>query len=258
MRDVRRLLGGPHGQLHQRAARLGLRDEAARRGLGRRAVRPRPGAVRGRDARPPPGRGRSRGRRERRRQRAGRLPHRRGAARRRAGIRGPGRGGFARSVGLYSAAAAVALGAGRVVYADTDEGRLAQAGELGAEPYAVPAGDDGRPAWPPRLGRFPVTVDASGDHAGLHTAIRSTAANGHCTSVAVYFEPETPLPLLEMYTRGCTFHTSRVHARALIPDVLEHVTAGRLEPQRVTSAVVGFDDAPDALADPPTKLVLVP
>ncbi|HEX8053631.1 MAG TPA: alcohol dehydrogenase catalytic domain-containing protein, partial [Thermoleophilaceae bacterium] len=32
-------------------------------------------------------------------------------------------GGFARSVGLYATAAAVALGASRVVYADTDEGR---------------------------------------------------------------------------------------------------------------------------------------
>jgi alcohol dehydrogenase len=99
-------------------------------------------------------------------------------------------------------------------------------------------------------------VDASGDHAGLHAAVRSTAANGTCTSVAIYFEPETPLPLLEMYTRGCTLHTSRVHARALIPEVLELLAESRLEPQRVTSAVVSFDDAPAALADPPTKLVL--
>jgi alcohol dehydrogenase len=168
-------------------------------------------------------------------------------------------GGFARSVGLYAAASAVALGSPRVVYADTDAGRLAQAAAVGAEPLPVPPGDDGSgPAWPKRLGRFPITVDASGDHGGLHAAIRSTVPNGTCTSVAIYFEPETPLPLLEMYTRGCTLHASRVHARAVIPDVLALVTAGRLEPQRVTSAVVGFDDAADALADPPTKLVLVP
>ena len=166
-------------------------------------------------------------------------------------------GGQARSVGLYAVAAAVALGAGRVVYADGDEGRLARAAELGAEPVAVPAADGGAPDWPKRLGRFPITVDASGDRAGLHAAVHSTAANGTCTSVAIYFEPETPLPLLEMYTRGCTLHTSRVHARATIPRVLELVGAGRLEPRRVTSAVVGFDEAEDALRDPPTKLVLV-
>lgn len=167
-------------------------------------------------------------------------------------------GGFARSVGLYAVASAVALGAPRVVYADTDEGRLERAAAIGAEPLPVSAGGDGATDWPKRLGRFPVTVDASGDHGGLHAAIRSTAPSGTCTSVAIYFEPETPLPLLEMYTRGCTLHTSRVHARAVIPDVLALVADGRLEPQAVTSAVVGFDDAPDALADPPTKLILVP
>jgi threonine dehydrogenase-like Zn-dependent dehydrogenase len=100
-------------------------------------------------------------------------------------------------------------------------------------------------------------VDASGDHGGLHAAIRSATANGTVTSVAIYFEPATPLPLLEMYTRGCTLHASRVHARAVIPEVLGLVELGSLEPERVTSAVVGFDDAEDALADPPTKLVLV-
>jgi alcohol dehydrogenase len=159
-------------------------------------------------------------------------------------------GGLARSVGLYAAACAVALGAGRVVYADTDAGRLERASAVGAEPIEV--GDE----WPRKLGRFPITVDASGTHEGLHAAIRSTAADGTCTSVAIYFEPETPLPMLEMYTRGCKLHTARVSARAEIPAVLDLVASGRLDPALVTSQVVGFDAACDALADPPTKLVL--
>jgi threonine dehydrogenase-like Zn-dependent dehydrogenase len=166
-------------------------------------------------------------------------------------------GGFARSVGLYAVACARALGAARVVYADSDEGRLERAAALGAEPLALPPGDGGRPVWPAKLGRFPITVDASGHHAGLHAAVRSTAPHGICTSVAIYFEPQTPLPLLEMYTRGCTLHTSRCDARALIPDVLALIAAGKLDPSLVTSAVVGFDDAPEALVEPPTKLVLV-
>jgi threonine dehydrogenase-like Zn-dependent dehydrogenase len=160
-------------------------------------------------------------------------------------------GGWARSVGLYAVASALALGASRVVFADTDEGRLERAAALGAETIAVADG------WPAKLGRFPITVDASGDHAGLHAALRSTAADGTCTSVAIYFEPTTPLPLLEMYTRGCTLHTGRVHARTVIPEVLALVSAGRLDPALVTSAVVPFADAADALAEPPTKLILV-
>jgi threonine dehydrogenase-like Zn-dependent dehydrogenase len=157
-------------------------------------------------------------------------------------------GGFARSVGLYATACALALGASRVVYADTDAGRRERAAALGAEPLEVTE-------WPGKFGRFAVTVDASGSHAGLHAALRSTAADGICTSVAIYFEPATPLPLLEMYTRGCTLHTSRCHARALIPEVLALIDDG-LDPATVTSAVVGFDDAEAALADLPTKLVL--
>jgi threonine dehydrogenase-like Zn-dependent dehydrogenase len=162
-------------------------------------------------------------------------------------------GGFARSVGLYAAACARALGAARVVYADTDPGRLERAAAVGAEPLELPA--DGAPG---KLGRFPVTVDASGRHDGLHAALGSTAPDGVCTSVAIYFEPATPVPLLEMYTRGCTLHTGRCHARALIPDVLALVGDGRLDPALVTSAVGGFGDAEAALAEPPTKLILVP
>jgi threonine dehydrogenase-like Zn-dependent dehydrogenase len=167
-------------------------------------------------------------------------------------------GGSARSVGLYAAACAKALGAERIVYADTDRGRLYCAAAVGADPVELPAGDDGAPEWPAKFGRFPITVDASGRHAGLHAALRSTAPDGVCTSVAIYFEQATPVPLLEMYTRGCTLHTGRCHARALIPEVLGLIAGGRLDPALVTSAVVGFDDAESALAEPPTKLVLVP
>src|SRR5918999_2765756 len=48
-------------------------------------------------------------------------------------------GGFARSVGLYAAACAKALGASRVVYADSDEGRLEAAAAVGAEPVEAGA-----------------------------------------------------------------------------------------------------------------------
>ena len=77
----------------------------------------------------------------------------------------------------------------------------------------------------------------------------STAPDGTCTSVAVHFEPTTPVPLLVMYTRGCTLHTGRCHARAFIPEVLALIDAGRLDPALVTRVVVGFDDAEVALVD---------
>jgi threonine dehydrogenase-like Zn-dependent dehydrogenase len=158
--------------------------------------------------------------------------------------------GGAGDVALYAVAVAVALESEQVDYVDTDHRRLQVAETIGAK--AIEQRVDGS-----RLGRYPVTVDHSGETVGLHSAIRSTEPEGTCTSTAIYFAPETPLPLLDMYTRGITFRTSRVNARAVIPDVLALVSTGRLRPELVTSAVVSWDDADTALADLSAKTVIV-
>jgi alcohol dehydrogenase len=156
-------------------------------------------------------------------------------------------GAGAGSIGLYAAALAVALGAESVTYVDADAGRRNTAQALGVQTVAET---------PPRLGPFPITVDASADPDGLRLALRSTAPDGTCTSTGIYFEPHE-LPLLEMYTKGVTFHTGRVHARAAMPQVLDLAASGALHPELVTSRVVPWDDAPEALLDGGwTKLVI--
>jgi threonine dehydrogenase-like Zn-dependent dehydrogenase len=60
-----------------------------------------------------------------------------------------------------------------------------------------------------------------------------------------------------MYTRGVTFVTARVDARAVIPKALALVTDGRLDPSLVTETVAPWDDAPDALATHTAKTVIV-
>ena len=64
------------------------------------------------------------------------------------------------------------------------------------------------------------------------------------------------MPLFEMYTNGIEFRIGRVMARPLIPQLLEMAAAGSLHPDRVTSKVVGWDDAADAVPDPETKLIV--
>lgn len=150
------------------------------------------------------------------------------------------------SIGLYAAGIAVAMGAGRVVYHDHDPDRLAIAAALGADCA------EGPPAR--KAGAFPVTVNASGTEAGLRCAINSTAFDGVCTSTSVYAD-DPALPLFAMYSRCCTFHTGRAHARAAIPALLDLVIDG-FDPSPVTSAVIAWDDAADALADPPMKVVV--
>ncbi len=64
------------------------------------------------------------------------------------------------------------------------------------------------------------------------------------------------MPLLEMFTNGITVVTSRTSSRPIIPDILAAVVDGRIHPERVTSSVVAWDDAIDALLELPTKLVM--
>jgi alcohol dehydrogenase len=158
-------------------------------------------------------------------------------------------GAAAGSIGLYAAALAVALGSESVLYVDGDEGRRERAQALGAQTLAQ---------MPRRVGPYPITVDASADADGLGLALRSTSPDGVCTSTSIYFGEPPSLPLLEMYTKGITFRTGRANAREAIPHVLDLAAAGSLRADLVTSAIVDWDQAPAALAEPGwTKLVIV-
>jgi threonine dehydrogenase-like Zn-dependent dehydrogenase len=157
--------------------------------------------------------------------------------------------GGAGSIDVYATALALALGAERVDYVGPRASVRERAAALGANVI----GD----AYVERLGPYPITVDAStGEHAGLHLALRSTEPEGICTSIPIYAEETTPIPLFEMYTKGITFRTGMVSARPLMDELLALVASGRFAPERVTSAVVPFDDAAEALAEPFDKLVL--
>jgi len=157
-------------------------------------------------------------------------------------------GAAAGSIGLYAAGLAVALGAASTMYVDADERRRQTATKLGADTLAEK---------PRRLGPYPITVDASADPNGLALALRSTAPYGVCTSTAIYFAEQPQMPLLEMYTKGITFRTGRVHARGAMPHVLELAASGALHPELVTTAVVPWSQAPDALLERGwTKLVI--
>jgi alcohol dehydrogenase len=151
------------------------------------------------------------------------------------------------SIALYSIAIALALGAERV---DVVGGRPRDR-EL-AEQLGANVLDE---EFPDRVGFYPVTVDASADPAGISCVLKSTDADGICTSIGIYLEP-TPLPLLDMFTQGITFTTGRPHVRMLMPDVLELVRQGKFDPDPMTANRVDWDDAADALSDLRAKTVV--
>lgn len=160
-------------------------------------------------------------------------------------------GAAAGSIGLYAVGQALALGAERVLYVDVDAGRRAVAEQLGADTLAE---------IPERLDEaFPIAVDASANARGLELALRSTAPDGICTSTGIYFDPEDQpaFPLVEMYVKNTTFLTGRPHVREVMPHSLGLIADGRWDPTAVTSRVVDWDDAGDALAARDwTKLVI--
>lgn len=107
------------------------------------------------------------------------------------------------------------------------------------------------------LGAFPITVDGTGNPDALRLAVRSTMANGVCTSVAIYYEDRVALPLRYMYGAGITFVTGRVQSRMEMPAVMDAISCGHLHPEKIVSRTVAFSEAAEAMDDPGTKLVFV-
>jgi alcohol dehydrogenase len=153
-----------------------------------------------------------------------------------------------KSVPLYAALAAIALGAERVDFASNDDEVLEVAERLGARPIRSQFGK------PERC--YPIVVDAGLTAEGLTYAIRATAPEGICQSVSFYPGGDRPLPLGRLYTLGIRFFIGRAHSVALLREVIPLIEQGLLRPQDVTTRVVAWEDAPQAFVEPAIKLVV--
>ena len=163
-------------------------------------------------------------------------------------------GGLGQSVGLFAVEAARALGAGNIVYTDFDETRLAMAASFGAEAVKVDYS-----AQKKFEREFPVTVDATGLPDGLSFALRSTQACGVCTGVSGGVgSAALKVPLMAMYTKGIEFRVSRVHARAVIPGMLDCMSCtGGMDVEKVITQEVSFDAAAEAMTERAVKMVFL-
>jgi len=159
---------------------------------------------------------------------------------------------FSSSVCLYAGLAARALGFREVHLVDSRSHVREHAERLGIAAH--------RPSDLRRLPPAPLVMDASVTPAGLRAALAHTAPDGICSS-AGSLHRSTRIPTGLMYARNATYHVSRTHARALIPQVLELVGSGKLRPELVTTDLASLDDAPRALRDhatgEATKTILV-
>jgi alcohol dehydrogenase len=153
-----------------------------------------------------------------------------------------------RSIGLYAALSALALGAGSVTVESDDLAVLERAEAIGARPVTT---DFGR-----RQARYPLVVDCGTRGEGLLHAIDSVDNEGVLHSVSYYLDPTIALPLGKMYTRGLQLSIGRAHSASLLPEVVGLIAAGRLDPAPITTSVVGWDEAPDRYLDDTVKLIV--
>jgi len=157
-------------------------------------------------------------------------------------------GGGMASTGLFAAAAAVALGAAQVDYLDTETDRLERARAVGARPLEGSLLE--------RYGPYTLTVDASMTAEGLSCALRSTAPECFCQTVCLHFTP-VALPLLDMYTNRVSLKVGMEDVRASIPAVLDCIVSRRMRPETVTSKIVDWDDAIDALMEGTSSKLII-
>ena len=143
---------------------------------------------------------------------------------------------FSPSLPLYGGLIARALGARRVRVADARPHVREHARRLGLEAL--------HPRELRSVPRAPLVIDNTGGELGL--VLSRTAPDGVCTSSGGLHR-SARVPMLRMYGRNVTLHLGRTHARALMPEVLALIAAGKLDPGPVISCVAPLDEAPRAL-----------
>jgi alcohol dehydrogenase len=153
------------------------------------------------------------------------------------------------SIGLYATELAGALGAGRVVYVDRDPQRRELAASLGAQAIDCPPGR--------KSGVFDLALDAAMDEEWLRQALGLLEPEGACECPSIYFKESVALPLFAMAIRGVHFHTARGNARPHIPRLLQMTADQTISPERVTSEILDWETAPEALSNPSYKPVFV-
>jgi len=166
-------------------------------------------------------------------------------------------GGSAKSIGLYAVGIAKALGASHIDYLDTSRTRLTLAQQLGANPIAITRTERWYERGEPLLrGGYAISVDASSTTEGLSYALGALAPGGTCTGIGFYLRRTTPLPLWKMFLKCATLRIGLSHPRADLAAVLQLLESGRFDPRPVNTVVASWEDAPRALLERTTKVVL--
>jgi threonine dehydrogenase-like Zn-dependent dehydrogenase len=147
------------------------------------------------------------------------------------------------AVGLLGVLAAKHLGAERIIAMSRHAGRQALARDFGATDIVTERGDDGVAVVKELTGGLGAhsVIEAVGTQESMLQAIRSTRPGGHVGYVGVAHDVE--LPGEELFFSGVHLHGGPAPVRRFLPELIELIMSGRIEPGRVFDRVLPLDEA---------------
>ena len=166
-------------------------------------------------------------------------------------------GGGAKSIGIYAAALAVALGSPNVVYLDFDQERLDIASAYGARAIKVTKKLDPLEIDSTDLGEFSIGVEASSNVAGFDFLFDQIACGGTVFGVGFYFFLEQSINYFTMYAKSLTLKIGVSHPTADLAEIVSFVLKSNFDPRLVQTHVFSYSEADKVYGKSSTKLVLI-
>jgi threonine dehydrogenase-like Zn-dependent dehydrogenase len=151
------------------------------------------------------------------------------------------------AVGLCGVLAAVRLGAERVIAMSRHADRQALARDFGAADVVAERGDDGVASVQELLGGIgaDAVLECVGTKESMQQAIDATRPGGRVGYVGVP-AGGSELPIRQLFSSNVSVGGGVAPVRAYIPELLEDVLAGALDPGRVFDLSLPLDRAPEA------------
>lgn len=86
----------------------------------------------------------------------------------------------------------------------------------------------------------------AGSATALHWAINSVKKGGIVSIVGVYGPTDNLVPIGNVLNKGLTIRANQASVKRLLPRLIEHIQAGRLDPKAIISHRVPLEEAADA------------
>jgi threonine dehydrogenase-like Zn-dependent dehydrogenase len=166
-------------------------------------------------------------------------------------------GGGAKSIGIYAAALAVALGSPNVVYLDFDQERLDIASAYGARAIKIPKRLDQLEIDPMNLGEVNIGVEASSNVAGFNFLFNQISCGGTVFGVGFYFFLEQSINYFTMYAKSLTLKIGVSHPNADLTEIVAFVLKNNFDPRLVQTHVFKYSEADKVYGKSATKLILI-